>query len=249
MDDVVTVSERQGGYRIPKSLLDAVSDIQQYAVLESEGATDLPRDHATLIRNLAYFAIGFHYGIGDGILLFLFAPFLFAAFEGLIPVFGEAADLFDRIYVFILSKYFSIGLFFLMVFVLSKAKGSVSRSLAKTLVSGYVASCAVRAFAFLYLYRFIHMNWGRVLDALAEYYYTFEAGIGDGTWGRLNFFLSSLTAKLYHLAVRVEPVIVKTSNYETLFHLLLILSMGAVWIYYTRVKYYLVKNPFYGRFS
>jgi len=249
-EDVVVVPENQGGggYKLPPSLIDAISDIQQYAVMESEGATDMPADYGTPRRLIAYFNIGFNYGIGDGLLLLIFAPFLYAVLMGILPIFGKnSLDLFDKIYVFLLSKYFSVGLFFLMIYVLTKAKGSVSRALAFSLVGGYSSACVLRVFVFAFLYRILYFKWNWVENFLYEKYQVFWQAGGTDLLGRLYSFLGFFFYKMFLLARTIKPVLITTSNYESIFHLVMLFAIGVMWFYFTQVRK-AVKNPFYGRF-
>ena len=123
-DDVVTIPTQEGPYRIPKSIIDAVSDIQQYAVMESEGISDIPEGYLTLRRSMAYVSIGFSYGLGDNVLLWVISPFVYAVIFNLFPIFGHKhLTLIDKVFAFILSKYITIGLLSLMIFCCLRPKG------------------------------------------------------------------------------------------------------------------------------
>ncbi len=252
--DVVPVPENQGGYRIPKSLLDAISDIQQYSVMESEGATDIPPGYATPKRKIAYFNIGFIYGVGDSILLFIMSPFLYASISGILPVFGkEVMSLFDKFYVFLLSKYLSIGLFFLMCYALSLAKGNVSRSLSYSLIAGYVSATILRVIVFLFGYRIFYFHIPEIQQWLYNMAYTFymesQTSPMKGFLPKVWFWLGFVFERLIYLLETIKPVVIKTSDYETVFGMLILILTGAIWFYFEKIRGTLMRNPFYGRFG
>jgi len=242
-EDVVTVpaeGEGQGIYRVPKSLIEAISDIQDYAVMESEGATDIPANFLTLRRTLGYTSLGFLYGLGDNAIVWIISPMLYAILFSSFPIFGHRLPgLFDKIFAFILAKYTTIGLLSFMAFAATKAKGTISKGCAFSLVAGYGASLVIRAIVFLFLYRWLYTVWPHVCRGV--YLLSLHLKNSPG-----------LSLHLYRASVFLSQkrwLLLTTSNYETIFSLLELGLLVFVWLYFTKIKTRRVQNPFYGRFS
>jgi len=254
-EDVIPVNAQDGPYRIPKSLIDAISDIQQYSVMESKGASDIPSDYFTLRRKLAYMNIGFIYGLGDNVLLWLVSPFLYAVLYNYLPLFGRThPTFFDKLFTFVLSKYITVSLLSLMIYLLSRVKGTLTKGCITSLVGGYSFALFIRAFVFLFFYRWLYAIWPSMCNGIANFAVKI-AGLADGAQ---RFFRNHPPTWMYSLAEKLElvadkllelrPVVLATSNYETLFSLLTIVVLLITWYWFMVLKTRKVKNPYYGRF-
>ena len=62
-----------GGEWKPKSIIDAISEIQQFYVIESKGQ-DIPIEFLTLEGTLSFFGIGMRSGFSESIFIFLLFP-------------------------------------------------------------------------------------------------------------------------------------------------------------------------------
>ena len=254
-EDVITMPAQEGPYRIPTSLIDAISDIQQYAdTIEAGGRTQIPEGFLTLKRRLAYLNIGFIYGLGDNVVLWVISPFAYAVLFGLLPLFGRYhLTLFDKAFAFILSKYVTVGLLSLMIYLLTRIKGPLTKGCVSSLVSGYGVALFIRAVVFLLVYRWLYGIWPLVCGKIAS------GGDHLLDWaGRLERWQGTpLPSLLEHTGNRLlafaewlgtlRPVILVTSNYETLFAVLMIVILLGTWFYFAwRAKS--VTNPYYERF-
>jgi len=239
-EDVIPMPMQEGSYRIPRSIIDAVSDIQQYTVMESEGISDIPESFLTLRRYLAYTNIGFVYGFGDNIIVWLVSPFLYGVLFNMIPIFGRThLGIFDKVFAFILGKYITVGLLALMIMLLSKAKGTLSRGCANAIVVGYLAALMIRACVFLFVYRYLYQVWPSICSGIYM--------LGD----KISRFLPNLadhvqSAAMWLLSVR--SILLTTSNYETLFSLFMVLTLVVI-VAVKRVSEKGINNPYYGRFG
>jgi len=242
-ESVIPIPMQEGPYRMPKSIVDAVSDIQQYAVMESEGVSDIPESFLTLRRYLAYVNIGFIYGLGDNILVWIISPFLYGVLFNLIPIFGHSdLTLFDKIFAFILSKYITIGLLSLMIFLLYRAKGTLSRGCTSALVSGYAAALLSRTFVFLFAYRYLYVVW----PDICHWIYNLGTGLE-----RFSSHLHSLSLRITYIATKladIRHILLITSTYETLFSCIMLLVLAAMYAVIRVVLGRRSSNPYYGRF-
>src|SRR3990170_4348392 len=87
----------------PKGLIDALSEIQQYYVVERQGSL-IPEDFFTYGGKLAFFEVGFKGAFLSGMLTAVLIPFGMGVFQRYIPVFGTyEPSFFDRLFAIILS--------------------------------------------------------------------------------------------------------------------------------------------------
>jgi hypothetical protein len=128
----------------PKGLVDALSEIQQYYVVERSGSP-IPEDFFTLGGKLAFFEVGFRAAFLSGIVSALLMPFAFGVIERYIPIFGSYnPSLFDRIFAIVLSISFSIAH---SVFISLTGKyyiGSISKSAIKNLLGGFISGALLK---------------------------------------------------------------------------------------------------------
>jgi len=128
----------------PKGLVDALSEIQQYFVVERSGSP-IPDDFFTIGGKLAFFEVGFRAAFLSGIVSALLMPFAFGVIERYIPIFGSYnPSLFDRIFAIVLSISFSIAH---SVFISLTGKyyiGSISKSAIKNLLGGFISGALLK---------------------------------------------------------------------------------------------------------
>ncbi|HWP91825.1 MAG TPA: hypothetical protein VNN20_06475 [Thermodesulfobacteriota bacterium] len=125
----------------PAGLIDAISEIQQYYIIEKTGQ-DIPPEFLTIRGVLTFFTVGFKNGLVEGLLLGLFLPLAWGVWEGKIPVFGGIQhDLFTRLFVFILGFGISVSIMVLFGIILAKYYiGNLTRRAVDALVWGRAAS-------------------------------------------------------------------------------------------------------------
>ena len=93
----------------PKGLLDAISEIQQYYVVERSGST-IPVDFFTLGGKLAFFEVGFKGGFLCGLISAFLTPIAIGVIEKYIPIFGSYdATLYDKFFAFLIAVSFTVG--------------------------------------------------------------------------------------------------------------------------------------------
>ena len=256
-EDVVLMHKQEGPYRIPPSLIDAISDIQQYAdTIESKGQTQIPEGFLTLKRRLAYLNIGFVYGLGDSIILWVISPFMYAVLFDLLPLFGRYdLSLFDKAFALILSKYVTIGLLSSMIYLLTRIRGALTRGCVSSLVGGYAVAIFVRAIVFLLVYRWLYEFWpsitGKVNEIGNRLLATADSLATKWSQTPLPGILEGLGNRLVSLSdwlQGVRPIILTTSNYETVFAVVMILILLVTWgVFSLRRK--MVNNPYYEKFA
>jgi len=128
----------------PKGLLDAVSEIQQYYVVERSGST-IPDDFLTFGGKLAFFEVGFKSGFVSGLIAACLTPFAIGVIEKYIPIFGSTdPSLFDRIFAFVLALSFSAGYAFFFAHLGKYYIGGISTAAIRNLISGVIAGALLK---------------------------------------------------------------------------------------------------------
>ena len=167
-------------YEKPKSIIDAISELEQYsAVLGDE---EVPESFFTFKQKWEFFEVGFRDAFISGLVTALFTPIAMGVIQKLIPVFGDyPPTLFDRVFAFMLALGFSIG-YALLIASLGKHYYSnrITRIAMKNFLTGLFSGTIFKTvivflgFHFIYFFIFTPQNTGRALHKLkisGELYY------------------------------------------------------------------------------
>ena len=243
-EDIVVVPHETGPYREPHSLIDALSDIQQYIVMESNGQVNFPEHYLTPRRKLAYFQIGFTYGFGESLFHFLIAPLFYGVLFNYFTVFGKSSVSFiDKVYVFILTKYLSVALLTVFLILFAKAKGPLSGGCTNAMAAGYTASLVIRVLAALLGYRLIYSIWPEILQKvynLANKFFSYDLSLLQFS-GKILISIANFFAPL-------NKLFLISSNYETLFSGAMFLVLILTWVFFKLIQKKQL-NPYYQRFA
>ncbi len=137
----------------PKNLLNAISEVQQFYVIESKGQ-NIPAEFLTLERSIDFFKIGLKSGFHEGFtLVLLFPVFHFYLF----PFVFRQLDLFSRI-IFGCIPYIVLLINTAMCCYISRYYvGNITRKAINSLLVGRAMSLLLKAFilyvVYLVLYR------------------------------------------------------------------------------------------------
>lgn len=146
------MSEGRGGFvhvspsphASPCNIIDAISEIQQYHIIERTGQ-DIPSDFLTMRGMLTFFMVGFRSGFWEGAFLGLLLPLGWGVWEEVIPAFGGTADLFGKCLVFL----FGFGISLMMTVILGGILagyygGNLTRKAVNSLVWGRTLSLVAK---------------------------------------------------------------------------------------------------------
>lgn len=113
----------------PKGLIDAISEIEQFYVAESEGS-EIPERFFTIKNRIEFFEVGFKGSFISGLVTVLLTPVAIGVIENMIPVFGSGEpSAYDKLFVFAIALSFTIG-YSLFIGVLGRYyRGKVTRSM------------------------------------------------------------------------------------------------------------------------
>lgn len=128
----------------PKGLVDALSEIQQFYVVERSGSP-IPPDFFTIGGKLAFFEVGFKAAFLSGLVSALLTPFAFGVFERYLPIFGSYnPSFFDRIFALVLAVSFSVGYAIFIAFVGGYYIGNLPRLAIRNLLGGFITGAVVK---------------------------------------------------------------------------------------------------------
>ncbi|MEW6542496.1 MAG: hypothetical protein AB1411_02670 [Nitrospirota bacterium] len=93
----------------PKSLIEAISDIQMYANMERDGQP-LPESYLLLRERMSFMEVGLKGGLVSTLISGLTLPISVAVIEQLFPIFGTThPSAFDQMFALLLSVSFALG--------------------------------------------------------------------------------------------------------------------------------------------
>lgn len=136
----------------PKNLLNAISEIQQFYVIESKGQ-NIPAEFLTLERTLDFFKIGMASGFQEGIALALLFP-VFHFY--LLPFVFQRLDLFSQM-LFGCIPYLPLIINTVMCSYISRYYvGNITRKAINSLLMGRALSLMLKAFLIYVLYLILY---------------------------------------------------------------------------------------------
>jgi len=162
-----------GQYERPKSIIDAISELEQYSAVL--GTEEVPESFFTFKQKWEFFEVGFRDAFVSGLISALFTPIAMGVIHKLIPIFGEyPPSLFDRIFAFALALGFPIG-YALLIASLGRYYHSnkITKVAINTFLTGLFTGTAFKAviaflgFHFIYFFVFTPQNLARCLYALS----------------------------------------------------------------------------------
>ncbi len=179
----------------PKNLLNAISEIQQFYVIEGK-SQNIPAEFLTLERTLDFFKIGVKSGFHEGIVLvFLFPVFHFYLF----PFVFQKVDLFSRI-LFGSVPYLVLIINTVMCCYISRYYvGNITRKSINSLLMGRVMSLLIKAFLIYVVYLIL-----------------FKVSSPENVW-KVSQHLGSRAQKMYYGYMEIKPHLLPVASESAMF--------------------------------
>ncbi len=220
--DTIVPIGTQPGYQKPKSFIDALSQIQNFYVIENQ-AGPLPVDFFTLKEKIEFTGVGFKSVIASALVSILFSPIFIGVMERHIPIFGSYdPSLADKTFAFILTAVFTLGY---SLFLATKTPRyyipNVCRSAINLLLSGMTVAAVVKMAIALVLY---HTLWAIPDGTLAGWLLHFQGYISLETINTIYLWM-----------VNFKPVLLTSSYFVVLMTFLMVL-IPLVSIVYCAIK-------------
>ncbi len=202
----------------PRGLIDALSEIQQYYVVERTGSP-IPEDFFTIGGKLSFFEVGFKAAFLSGMVSALLTPFAFGVIQRYIPIFGSyETSLFDKAFALVLAVSFSLAYSVFVAFTGKYYIGSISKSAIKNLVGGFIIGAVLKMVIIFILFHTI-------------YFYFLSPDFLVRSLPRLRFLMKYETLKgIYVFLIEFRPVFL-TSSYFVIFTTLLMIGIPLLSIF------------------
>ncbi len=143
-----------------RSLFDIAAIIEQYSLCEKK-AGDIPDEAVTKVNMVIFWEVGLRHGFATSIPLLLTAPFGFAVWNKLVPLFGKQIfTWYDTLFALMLSMLPTVAtsLFLFFFIFITLYQGSVTKmcmhALANGIALGKTVGCGI-AFALFHIIYFV----------------------------------------------------------------------------------------------
>jgi len=179
-----------GGYR-PRNIISAISEIQQFFVIESQGQ-DIPGEFLTLEGSLDLFKIGMRSGFNEGLFIILLFP-VFSLY--LIPFVLDTSDLFVKVMVAFVPYLALVINTFLCIYISRYYVGNITRRAINSLFIGRGVILLLKGFLIYVFYQ--------VLFKLSTPEYVWAVAQKFGDPERLYYGYFSIVPKIVPLATEI----------------------------------------------
>lgn len=154
----------------PKSLIEAISDIQMYAAMEREGQP-LPEEYLLLRERVGFAEVGLKGGLGSTLISGLMLPLSIAVIQHLFPIFGTfEPSWFDQTFALILGVSFQLG--YNMVTALNLAACYLGAWCRKAIWALYGGLLLGKGLVVFFLFWFYHWLYFILTPALLHRWFT-----------------------------------------------------------------------------
>ncbi|WP_187648698.1 hypothetical protein [Nitrosophilus labii] len=185
-------------YKKPKNILNALSEIQRYYVLESRASEDLPKEYFTIEQIWDFFKVGFKSGIVEGLFFVTLLPFLQTVYPSFKVFFFGQNITYNEQLIFDIGSYLPILASTLFMIFLSKYyEGDLTKRAIFSFLNGRSATFILKGVGIYMLFNYLqklsyqdpdfiytmidYTKWfvdifvenGVTPEALYQYYYRF----------------------------------------------------------------------------
>lgn len=140
-----------GGYR-PRNIISAISEIQQFYVIESQGQ-DIPAEFLTLEGSLDFYKIGMRSGFNEGLFIVLLFP-IFSFY--LLPFVINSSDIFMKIMAGLIPYLALIINTILCIYIGQYYVGNITRRAINSLFIGRGVVLLLKGFLIYVLYELLY---------------------------------------------------------------------------------------------
>ena len=154
----------------PKSLLEAISDIEKLSAVERTGM-EIPPHFLLLNEKVGYFDVGLKGGWADTVVSAIYIPLSVGVMDRVIPIFGSSdPTLGDQIFALLIGLSYTLGYNILMAFNLGACYfGKVCRNAIWQLYGGFVTGSMMKMFAIFFVF---HLLYWRVTPEMISHVLT-----------------------------------------------------------------------------
>jgi len=202
----------------PKSLLDAISEIQQLAVIEKKAQNQIDPHYFTLKQQIEFFVIGLKTGVIEGAFFMFAFPILLVVTPAFVMYFYEYKFSDSTVIIFNFIGY--VSLLFVTVVTLSLARhynaGNLTRKAIDSFFFGRGSALIIKAIVSLFLFKWLYnisLYKPSIIYEICGYFDIFTFGInGISQFFGAKFTNSNFTQKEYYIFFYkvLAPILSKT---------------------------------------
>lgn len=188
----------EGVQHLPETLVDVLSDLQQYSLVEQDKRAQINPHFFTARRSRVFLHVGFRTGMTEMLGLPILAPLAFALWYKIIFFTGHPPTVFfERSFGFLLALWLPILINVLMWKQIKIGNGNMWNLSIRRFLAGRSISLILCGVAFFFLFRNLYYNWP----------YERVANLVGYTAGTVNSFAKGASYFWYY----VHPHFIKTS--------------------------------------
>lgn len=151
-----TVVTGGGAYKKPKGLLDAISEIQQFKVIES-GSNHIDSDFFSIQQRLDYYSVGSRSGMKESVFMFL----IFPVFGWIIPsylnfFYGGTTGVDTQVLLLLVALLPALSYVGLCVFLANLYSGQITKMAINALLMGRSMVMAMLGFFIFFVYYMLY---------------------------------------------------------------------------------------------
>jgi len=207
----------------PKSLLDAVKDIQNIAAMEKATTEEVDPMFFSLKDRIDFMVVGIKSSFYSGMVVAILTPFAMGVIEKMIPIFGEEVpSVFGQFYALLLALGYTLGFGFFLSTLRSCYVGNMSKAMIRNLLGGIITGAVAKTFIAVVVFHFLYLSLTpeRVMFVL-------------------NYFKSVMRPQkldaIYYWIMNFKPLFL-TSSWVIIFSTLLFIAIPVISIIITSIK-------------
>lgn len=190
----------------PKSLLEAISDIEMLSAVERTGM-EIPPHFLLLNEKVRYFDVGLKGGWADTLVSAIYIPLSVGVMDRIIPIFGSLEPtVIDQVFSLLIGLSYTLGYNILLAFNLGACYfGKVCRNAIWQLYGGFVSGSIIKMIAIFFLF---HLLYWRITPELISKimtagYFVVRPFLSLAQWDSLFFGLVDMRSVLFKSGVFV----------------------------------------------
>jgi hypothetical protein len=184
----------------PKSLLEAISDIEKLSAVERTGMP-IPPHFLLLVEKIGYFDVGLKGAWADTLVNVIFTPLSVGVFDRVIPIFGSHdPTAMDQMFSLLIGLSYTLGINILLAFNLGACYfGKVCRNAIWQLYGGFVTGSILKMLLIFVVFHFIYWRVTPefISQILSATYFIVHGMVTLDQWDRLFYWLVDIRNLLF----------------------------------------------------
>ncbi|UVT18140.1 MAG: hypothetical protein H8K03_22875 (plasmid) [Nitrospira sp.] len=176
----------------PKSLLEAISDIEKLSAVERTGM-EIPPHFLLLNEKFGYFDVGLKGAWADMLVNIIFTPISVGVIDRVIPIFGtHDPTVTDQVFSLLIGLSYTLGINILLAFNLGACYfGKVCRNAIWQLYGGFVTGSILKMLLIFVVFHFLYwrITPDIISNVLTSTYFVVHGIFTVEQWDHLFYFL------------------------------------------------------------